>query len=380
MTGRERTPQQVDPLGALSARPVTVAAVLFAVVFATVATVRGWAEVVDPAAGVAALVVLAAAGGLVLFSASPLRAPFRRPALVVVVALGVVAAVLEALGTAGHNSLVRDDWASIALGVVLVGVAPYRPAVEIALGGAATAAALAVLVVLQRDSFVTDVPTFTFVVVVVTPVLALSLAAASFSRTFTLLVEGWLDRASTYRRASAGELRASIARSVQQDRVTILNHDVVPFFTALVDRGEVSDDDVETARRIAASLRVSMVAEADRSWLEQLFASPTTVVAGIVVDPEHVAQLMTADHRTSLRALLVAFGEREGVQADDVRVELRPEGDRVEARISVPTTAGEFVLRRRFAPWFAVLRLVFADLQVDAGPPLLTLRFSYDQH
>jgi hypothetical protein len=380
MSDRERTPQQVDPVGALASRPVSLITVVAALAVAVSATLSGRDEIVDPAASVGAVAALAAAGLVLVLSASPLRAPFRRRSLVAVVVLSCAAVALEALGLLGQNELVRDDWSSLAVGVLLLGVAPYRPAAEILVAGLVVAVVVAVVVLLERPWFVTAVPTTTFVVVAVVPVVALSAAAASFSRTFTLLVERWIDRATTFRRASADELRASIARSVQQDRVTILNRDVVPFFSSLVDRGAVTAADAQRARDIADQLRVSMVAEADRSWLEHLFISPTSGVSGIVVDPDFVASAMTADHRTSLRALLVAFGERDGVQADDVRVDLRRVDERVEALVSVPTTVGEFVVRRRFAPWFAVLRIVFGDLQVDATSPLLTLRFSYDQH
>jgi len=380
VSDRERTPQQVDPVGALASRPVSLITVVAALAVAVSATLSGRDEIVDPAASVGAVAALAAAGLVLVLSASPLRAPFRRRSLVAVVVLSCAAVALEALGLLGQNELVRDDWSSLAVGVLLLGVAPYRPAAEILVAGLVVAVVVAVVVLLERPWFVTAVPTTTFVVVAVVPVVALSAAAASFSRTFTLLVERWIDRATTFRRASADELRASIARSVQQDRVTILNREVVPFFSSLVDRGAVTAADAQRARDIADQLRVSMVAEADRSWLEHLFVSPTSGVSGIVVDPDFVASAMTPDHRTSLRALLVAFGERDGVQADDVRVDLRRVDERVEALVSVPTTVGEFVVRRRFAPWFAVLRIVFGDLQVDATSPLLTLRFSYDQH
>ena len=93
---------------------------------------------------------------------------------------------------------------------------------------------------------------------------------------------------------------------------------------------------------------------------------------------------MTSAQRTSLRALLVAFGESDAVRPDTVRIELEQgldaEEERVEARISVATASSESAVRHRFAPYLAVVRIVFDDPQVDPAPPLLTLRFSYDQH
>ena len=375
-----RSPQQVDPLGALSSRPVTALAALAAVVYAAVSTLATRDEITSGPAAVGALAALAAAGVVLVLASSSLRAPFSRASVVAVALMGSVAVVLSALGTAGANSMVRDDWAPLAVGLVLVGLAPYRPAVDIVAAGAVTSVVVAAVVVAESASFVTHVPVLAFVVVAVTPVVALSLAGASFSAAFTTLVERWIAGASSARQASAEEFRSSVVRSVQQDRVTILNRDVVPFFGQVVAAGVVTEADVERARRISADLRGTMVAEADRSWLEQMLADPVTRVSGVVVDPDRAAGRMTAAHRTSLRALLVAFGETDAVRADTVQVELDTQEERVEARISVATASSETAVRHRLAPYFAVVRIVFDDLQVDPAPPLLTLRFSYDQH
>ncbi|ROP78360.1 hypothetical protein EDF18_1008 [Frigoribacterium sp. PhB107] len=379
-----RSPQQVDPLGALSSRPVTALAAVAAVVYATASTVLTRDEIVMPAAAVGALAALVAAGVVLVLASSPLRAPLTRWSVAGVVALGALAAVLAAVASAGHNSMVRDDWASLAVGLLLVGLAPYRPALDLVAAGLASAVVLTAIVLVEREAFLTDVPVLVFVVVAVTPVLALSLAGASFSAAFTTLVERWIAGASSARQASADEFRSSVARSVQQDRVTILNRDVAPFFGEVVAAGVVTEADVERARRISADLRSTMVAEADRSWLEQVLADPATRVSGVVVDVGRAAGRMTAAHRTSLRALLVAFGESDAVLPDTVRIELEQgldaEEERVEARISVATASSESAVRHRFAPYLAVVRIVFDDLQVDPAPPLLTLRFSYDQH
>ena len=380
MSGRERTPQQVDPLGALSARPVTVLAAAAALVYAGVMTTTTRMEIASPGATAGAIVALVAAGVVLVLSASPYRAPFRRRSLVALSVLSAGAVVLSAVGTAGRDAFVRDDWPPVAVGVLLLALAPYRPGVEIALAGLGVALVVAVVVVAQSPSFVTPVPVTSFVVVAVTPVLALAFAGAAFSRTFTRLVEEWDARASVARSASAEELIESVARSVQQDRVTVLNRDVVPFFTSLVASGTVQEADVERARRIADSLRSTMVAEADRSWLEHLFAGDGAPVSGVVVDPDRLAPAMTGEHRTAVRALLVALGATDAVRADDVQVVLRERDGRVDGLLSVPVVGGEASVRHALAPWLAVLRVVFGDLQVDPAPPLLTLRFSYDQH
>ena len=380
MRRRERSPQQIDPLGALSAGPITLLAAVASVVYAVVMTLVTRSDLVSwPLAGLS-LAALVAAGAVLVIAAHPSRAPFGRRSVVVLVVLLVVTAVLSALSTAGQNGLVRDDWLSLSAGVLLLGLAPYRPGREIAVAGIVTAAAVGVVVVFEVPSFVTDVPGVVFVVVAMTPVIALAFAGAAFSAAFVTLVEGWIERASSYRRAGTDDLRARIARSVQQDRVTILNRDVVPFFSGLVEAGVVTADDSRRARAISDTLRGTMVAEADRTWLEQLLSTSSAGVRGVVADPGHVAGEMTTEHRTALRALLVAFADTGVVAADDVSVVLRAEEARVHARITVATTASDLVVRHRLTPYFAVLRVVFDDLHVDPSLSLLTLRFSYDQH
>ncbi|KQR64916.1 hypothetical protein [Frigoribacterium sp. Leaf172] len=380
MRRRERTPQQVDPLGALSAGPLTLLASVAAGVYAVVLTTVSRDDVVSWPVAVGALAALMAAGVILVVVSRPSRAPFRRRYVVVMTVLLAGSAVLSGASTAGHNSLVRDDWVPVAIGVLVLGLAPYRPGREIAIVGVALAVVVGGVIAAEGPSFAAGLPTGLYVVVAVTPVLALSLAGATFSSTFVALVDRWVERAVTYRRESTDGLRASIARSVQQDRVTILNRDVVPFFTRLIESGEVTADDGARARTIAETLRGTMVAEADRSWLEHLLTASSVAVRGTVDDPAHIAGEMADDHRTALRALIVAFADTGVVDASDIRLVLRAEEARVDVRLTVATRVSDLTIRHRLAPYFAVLRVVYDDLVVDVTPPHLTLRFSYDQH
>jgi hypothetical protein len=377
---RERTPQQVDPLGALSAGPLTMLASVASAVYAVALTAVSREDVVSWVCALAALAALVAAGAVLMVFSRPSRAPFRRRYVVIMTALLAATAVLSGASTAGHNTMVRDDWVPVAVGVLVLGLAPYRPGREIAIVGIALTVVVGGVIALEGPSFTTGLPTALYVVVAVTPVLALSLAGATFSATFVTLVDRWIERAASYRRASTDGLRASIARSVQQDRVTILNRDVVPFFTRLIESGEVTAVDSTRARAIAETLRGTMVAEADRSWLEHLLTASSVAVRGVVDDPEHVAGEMASDHRTALRALIVAFADTGVVDASDVRLVFRAEEARVDVRLTVATRASDLTVRHRLAPYFAVLRVVYDDLVVDVTPPHLTLRFSYDQH
>ncbi|WP_152970319.1 hypothetical protein [Frigoribacterium sp. RIT-PI-h] len=375
-----RSPQQVDPLGALAARPLTLGAALAAGRVAGVdAGLRAtggsspWTAAGAPAA--------VAAGGVVLVvAATPLRAPFGSGALWCVAGACAASGVLSALATAGSNPFVRDDWAGIAAGVLLLGVAPYRSAREILAAGGAVAVVLAVVVLVEAPGFVTPVPTASYVVVALTPLLALTAASATFSNVLVGHVEGWVSRATGFRRASTDDLRVTLARSVQQDRVTVLNREVVPFFARLVESGRIGEGDADEARRVADSLRASLVADADATWLARRLAAPGRRVPTEVVDPDRLADRLGPEHRTALWALFAAVDDVEVVDARSLRVELEAEEARVDIAIELAVESSAAAAQRSLAPCLTVLRLVSGDLRVDRKPSHLTLRFSYDQH
>ena len=374
------SPQRVDPLGATGARPLTAAAGASAFLLGLVATLLGVDELTRPGAALGAVALVAAAGLALWLAASPARAPFSTGAVVGVVLLGAAATAASTVATWGANVSVRDDWVPFALGVLVLGLAPYRPGADLLRAGGLLALVVALATLVQAPGFAAPVPRAVFVVVAVTPVLALAVGGAVFSSTFVALVRRWREQAQAQRRETTSALRGQVARSVQQDRVTVLNRDVVPFFANLLRRGVVTADDLAGARRAGDSLRTTLVAEADRTWLEALFASPLTSVAGEVDDPAGAAALLPRERRTVVRALLVALGDSDVVDGRAVRVAVAADGARVDVVVTAPVTAPEPLVRTRVEPWSAVLRVVFADARVDPAGAALTLRFSYDQH
>jgi len=375
-----RTPQEVDPLGALAARPITVAAGATAVLVASVETVLRASDVSTPWAAWTALVTVAAAAVVLVVAADPLRAPFGPRGAWCVAAGCAVASVLSAVATSGSNPFVRDDWAGVVSGVLLLGLAPYRVAREIALVGAVVAFVIAIVVVAESPGFVTPVPTATYVVVAVTPLLALGAASAVFSAVYVGHVERWMTRAVGFRRVSTDDLRVTLARSVQQDRVTVLNREVVPFFARLIAAGRVAEGDADEARRVAEALRASLVADADATWLSRRLDAPGRRVPTELVDPDRAADRLGPEHRTALWAFFSAVDDPAVVDVRSLRLVLVGQEARVDITIELAVASSATVARRSLSPYLTVLRLVSGDLRVDRSTSLLTLRFSYDQH
>ena len=385
MTTPERTRQQLDPAGTTGVAPVAIFLVTGAFLYAVLMTVRGRSEISVPLFASLALALLALAGLIIIAASSPDRAPLTARTHAVAHTVAMLAIICEAVGQSGSNSYVRDDWGPATLGILLVALGPYRPAREIAASGLLSAIVIGIITFLEVPSLVTPGPPLAFVALAVTPMLALCFSAAMFSNGVVASIEHWQKRANAASVSLVSEFREGIARSVQQDRVTILNRDVLPFFAEVLSRDTITDADRDRARAIADSIRQVMVEEVDRSWLESLVEltgverlNRPGAAHEVVDDPHRVASAMTLDQRTAIRAIMEAFIDIPGFTRDHVRMVLSDDGDRNHAVITAQLPATDFVIRSTFAPFLAVMRAVFTNLEVDFVQPELTLRFSYD--
>ncbi|MCU1570735.1 MAG: hypothetical protein JWR33_1476 [Naasia sp.] len=380
MTAREPTLQSLDPLGALAGRPLTALAGIAAITLAVVLTVGYGRQIGSPVVAALAILVCAAACGALVWYSSPRRAPFRRRAAVLVTLAAVAASVLSTVASWGQNSLVRDDWGPVAIGLLLLALSPYRPPLEIQTLALVSAAAVAITTLAESPFFSGDVPPVTFVVVAATPILALALAGSAFSRTVIARIARWRARAETASVAQALNMQGGITRSVQQGRVSLLNRDVVPLFSGLVERSIVTLEDIERATAVSDAIRALMVAETERTWLDELILHPPSgteaaVWPSVVSDPSHSADAMAFEQRAAVRALVGALGQRLAARNVSVRV---TGTRRATFELSCSTDVGESHLNAVLAPYLAVLRAVFSDLSVAFARPSLTLRFCYD--
>jgi hypothetical protein len=385
VTTVQRTRQQLDPAGSTGVAAVGICLASGAVIYAVFMTVRGQSEISHPIFASLALGLLSIAALMFIFASSPNRAPLKARAHAAIHTVAFLAIVCEAIGQTGSNAYIRDDWGPATLGILLVALGPYRPAREIAAAGLCSAISIGIITYLEVPSLVTPGPPLAFIVAAVTPMLALCFAAAVFSNGVVASIERWQKRATAASVSLVREFREGIARSVQQDRVTILSRDVLPFFTEVLAGDNITDVDRQRARSIADSIRRVMVEEVDRSWLEALielkgvesFNRPGA--AGTVLDdPQHVASAMTVDQRTAIRALIVAYSGIPGFSRDRVRVTLCDDGDRNHAIITAQLPAPESVVRSTFAPFLAVMRAVFTNLEVDFVQSELILKFSFE--
>jgi hypothetical protein len=377
----ERTRQQLDPAGTTGVRVFTIAAAAGAWLYALSSTLLSPREIDNVPFAIISVLFLTAAVLLVAFATSPLRAPLTRRDLMLIQGSALVAYFACAASTIRQDAFVRDDWGPIVLGILLLALGPYRPAREIAATGIVGAIFVAFVTLVQVPWFATDAPPLAFVLVAITPLLAMCFGAVVYSIVVLSAIERWQRRARDANRGHLDEVRGSIVRSVQQDRVTILGRDVLPFFSDMLAREGVSDADRERAREISQSIRDVMVLEANRSWLENLVVQAGLQVDGtepVVDDRDHLASGMSIDQRTSIRALLVAVRQTPEFDAGTLRIRFVRDGDLGRAVLSARFTGQDAVPRSTFSPYFALMRTVFDGFDVEFHHPSLRVRFWYD--
>lgn len=380
---RRRSLQQLHPLGSLASRPITLVTALALPVYATVMTWLNRADINQPVLALLAVTAITVSSVTLIVGSRPLQAPFSRSLYVSTIAAALVAMVLSAASTWTTNLYIRDDWAAPAIGLIMLGLAPYLPARDLVISAIVSSIAAGVLAVAESPWLVTPVPVGVFVVAQVVPLLALGLGAAAFSSSLVRGVERWSEQAATAVTALGDARLDWIARSVQQDRVTILNREVVPYFASLLEAGEITAQSRDEARALSDRIRSLMVAEVDRSWLDGVLeqaARPGGARAPRPVDdPAHLLPALDIDQRTAVRALVGALFAHPEFRPDSLRVRVLPDGERAVVTLVCDVDCSDGRLRATLAPYFAVMRILFADCSVAFESPSLRLRFSYEQ-
>ncbi len=382
MTVMERTRQQLDPIGSLPARLLAVALSAGALAYGITMTIRAAEEIVNPVLAVLALIWLAGAAVTVAIASSSSRAPFTMSTHLVVQLLGLGAFVLATASQWGANEYVQDDFGPFSLGMLILAMGVYRPARELASAGAIVAVFVGFITLLEVPALVTQAPPVAFVLVGMTPVLALTFGAAAYSSRLVSELENWQRMAAESLVVASDRLTGGIARSVRLDRLEILDRDVFPFFSAILSRETVTAHDRVRAREIAESIRTLMVAEADRTWLEVVAREDGVAPDALrdsVADAGRRATGMLPAQRTALRALILALRENEMFVRGSLKVTITGAKNLsngvLAARLSEAMENPLAVL----GPYFAVMRVVFPELNVEYHENKLTVRFSYEQ-
>jgi hypothetical protein len=308
---------------------------------------------------IAALTALAGGGATVVVRASPFRAPFRAGSHAAVLALVLLAFVLDEAAQHGRNTLIHDDWGLVVVPVFLLVLATLRPPREVLAGGVLAVVVVATTVLLLSPSLLVPLPRTAPIAIVVTQVLPPALAAAALART---TLRGLHAR----RQPPLSTEGADPTLSVRQEAIARLEAEAIPLLTAVAASQAVTGPQADRARAIMAELRAALVADLARGWL---------VEAGFGVDdPGGYAERMTPQQRTALRttvaSLPLADFERPGTAS------VRGQDHDASIELTLPVAARP--RRTRVAPLVPLLRSAFprADVRIDDERVLVAVAFT----
>jgi len=376
MSRMRLTQQEADPIGGITAAPIVVIGALLALGASITLTYAHWSEVGSPLVALLGIVLVALAGLAAAISAAPSRAPFSAERLWLVVALAVGAAIAEYVSTIGFDRYIYDDFGPVVIGILILSLAPYCTWVSLLLAGILSAAVLSILVVGSAMTTAITPPLSALIAVNAAAVLAMSAAAAGYSYAIvdeTLAWQREANRAALHRDA---ELRAGIARSVQQSRVSVLGREVLPFLAGVMTSDRISVADADRARELAEALRRALKAGIESTWLDDLAATVrmSRGIPVIVDDPVGAAADLAADQRSALTALLSWLGE--GSRSATIRVSIDAGARR--RRIDIVADHGASPPSRRELDRFAaVARAVSMRAEVAVTRENVTVELSH---
>ncbi len=376
----EVTLERLDPLSAGAARPVTTGAALLALALPPLTLISRGHEVTEPLWFVVSYTALVVATWLLLDRSRSTRPVWTAPSAQVFQVLLLTMLVTAAASTAGANDLVRDDWAPLVVGVLLVASTPYRPARELMFWTIVHTLVCAALGVVQAPSSTTDVPVMTLAVTGSFSIAVMGFAAAAYARSLTSSTQLWHDRAWQSAAAAALEHRSGVARSVQQRRVSLLNREVVPYLQRVVAVDSIGVDDREEARRLARSIRTLLVADVEKTWAQLMLDDlvgrhPRLNITAHADDPDDLGRGAVLERRTLLRALAAISLER--LAATDLVLQISAPEGRLAVRWEVETPRPLRDARRELRSMLELIRGLTLSSAVHEQPGRLVIEFTY---
>jgi len=296
------TPQQLDPLGGVTAQVFTWIYTVASGGAAVGMSLRHHAEYQHTGLLLAAFACYAASVVVVLRASAPRRSPFGLRSAVCAYLLCLAAVVFESAAQWGNNGAARSDWAPLVLALLLVLMGSFRSAAELLIVTAVGVPVVAALTGANSIASAAPQPPIVYAGLTAGPVLAAGLASAAYSATLVRRLLAWRETTRARRQRAVEQLRARVREDLRDERLTLVEGEVGPFLRGLLARGVVDAGDAERARRLEDALRSALVAEVDGVWLGDL--------VDVLDDPHCLAGHMDQTQRAALEAACTALAGR----------------------------------------------------------------------
>ncbi|MGH3705217.1 MAG: hypothetical protein ACRDT9_11355, partial [Agromyces sp.] len=319
-------------------------------------------------------------GTAAVIASSPARAPFTNERLWIVVTLAVGGAIAEYVSTIGNNRQLYDDFGPTVIGMLILSLAPFCTWVSLALAGVLSTAVVSILVAGASMYTVSDAPVAALITLNSASVLAMSAAAAGYSYGIVAETLAWQREANRAALQRDTELRAGIARSVQQSRVSVLGREVLPFLAGVMTAERITVADADRARELAEALRRALRAGIESTWLDDLAANIrlNRGVDTIIDDPTGAAAALTADQRSALTALISWLGDASRSRLIRVAFTGSGEGEAHGDIVLVADAGASPPSRRELDRFVAVARAVALRADAALTRENVTVGLSYD--
>lgn len=374
--------ENVDPLSAAAARPVTVIIACSMVVLAVVDTAVKAFQVTSPIFLAIAFGALLSAMALLIDRTRLSRPAWSRFSAMAVHVLLIVMMVSAAMSTWGSNVALRDDWAPLVVALTLVALTSYRSPRELAVWTGVHTSVAAVLGLLQGPAASMPLPAPLFAVSGSVVILIVGSAAVAYARSMNGSVLSWEKKAWRRAHSLAREARGGVARSVRQHQITRAGRDAMPVLTRVVERGEVTARDREEAAERATSIRATLVDGVQRSWARDLVDElvsrrPELSPRITVVDPDDAGRRASIEQRTLIRAILTAVMDAVGTRRIDLAIAPPTPETGLTVRIVATGDRPVSAVRDELSPLLAAVRGLARRCVAVERDGALVLEFEY---
>jgi len=243
----------------------------------------------------------------------------------------VVLALVEPAARAGYA-----NWAAGALGLVVLGLAAYRPPRDILALGALHFAVTLVGGLTAGSASVHGVPgvLLASIAAILPP-----LVAAQFLHLYAAALRTRQQAVAARARVEAASRAQEEVRREERERLARLRAETAPLLDAVAAGAELplAPEQASRARELAAALRAELVANQATTWLTTALAGAEPAARVEVVDGARVADRLDGPARARLLAVVQRARECAG---GDGRVVVALAADSPDSAVCVVTAAG----------------------------------------